>query len=262
VIARLAKKWASISARNRNIIGVLLLFATLGGAVAFTVTAPRTLIVPGWEIGLSVTGYPVPDSGGILLSDKIEFKGPASFSVPLVRISAGNSSYVAPLSSRYLTLNSTSFSVLATGEYFAVTIKMIPVWAEAQVRVFPPVSVNQTQNSAFFYFGLFRDAEVYYALYSSGYHTVFSICAESNSGTTTSASKLMFAESADGRRVLIRVSVQPESILPDQTLLESLDATTSELVMRLVSSAGVATSFKVVVANPSVPFSNATFPLK
>lgn len=261
VIARFAKKWAvSISARNKNIIGVLLLLGTVGLAVAFTATGPRTLIVPGWKIELSVTGYPVPDSAGVFLSDRIEFKGPVSFSVPLVHISAGNSSFVAPLSSRYLTLNSSSFSVLTTGEYLAVSIQMVPVWAEIQVRVFPSVPLNQTQNPAFSYFGLFRDAEAYYALYLSGYRTVFSICTQTYSGTTTSASKLMFAESADGRRILIRVSVQPESILPDETLLESVDATTSERVMRLVSSAGVSTSFKVVKADPTVPFSIATSP--
>ena len=94
---------------------------------------------------------------------------------------------VAPLSSGYLTLNSSSFSALTTGEYLAVTIQMIPVWAEIQVRVFPPVSLNQTQNPAFSYFGLFRDAEAYYALYLSGYRTVFSICTQINSGTTTSS---------------------------------------------------------------------------
>ena len=94
-------------------------------------------------------------------------------------------------------MNSSDFMVIMTGDYLLVEIAQVPVLAKLQVARFPPVSSDQLRNPTFGYVGIFRDAEVYYALYSSGYLEIVSLCTQSTSGTVWTTSKIVYSRPRD-----------------------------------------------------------------
>ena len=214
----------------------------------------QTFLVPGWKVDLSIVAGPLKGAT-ILLSDQVEFRtAPETFAVPISMIRLTNSSFLAPLNSRYATLNSSEYRVLQTGTYLLVNITMIPVLLSGSSSLFPSSPFNQTSNPLLSYIGFYRDVEVYYALFKSGYTIVISICQESTSGFITTDSKLIFAEAPDGRRALVSIQRKGETIPTDQTVVQSLDTITARTIVDLISSARVGTAIQIVASNPTSPF--------
>jgi hypothetical protein len=65
----------------------------------------------------------------------------------------------------------------------------------------------------------------------------------------------MSANSTDGRRFVITVSIRGETIpITDDTVVESLDTIVTQRISSLLSSAKVATTLKVLTADLTAPY--------
>jgi hypothetical protein len=207
------------------------------------------ILLPVYKVYVNVASVA---SGSTILSDQITFNSPSNYSIQLVRVSAGNLTYLAPLSSRYMRVNSSSFFVSSTRRFLVISVGMIPVRVSVSVPFYFPAQYDQTRNSEFGYYGIFRDAEIFYALYSSGYSEIFSLCEQTTSGTMTRDSKQIYAQ-AFSRRVLVSVSIEGETAPLDTTSIQSLDNDTVSTTQFLISQTKVDTDLSVSIGQPSVP---------
>jgi hypothetical protein len=228
----------------------------LGWLVYFSPRQTTAILVPVWRIDVEVTRV-VPVS--TILSDQMDRMKAQNVSIPLVVVRTANSSFVAPLNSRYLRVNSSDFQVMETGEFLTISLLLRPVEIRVSEPFYAHPQYDQTGNSMYAYLGLYRDAEIFYALHSSAYDRIFSICEQTVSGTITKNVKQIYAESPN-RRLLITISIEGETIPLDYTTVESLDSVTASEISNLVQQARVGSPVETNLQQPPIPFwmSNAT----
>jgi len=189
----------------------------------------------------------------VLLSDQIEGKKLMSYAVPVVKVTILNDSFVVPLCSRHLNLNSSNYLVKRTGDYVVVILEMIPVEVAVRVPRMQQMSYDQLSNPSFEHFSMWRDAEIYYALKVSEYENVTVITTSSLIGLQTSETKIFYAVK-NGYRVLIQATVQGETIKSDYTAISSRDEKTAERLTLCITRAKVGTSLSLMTEEPATPF--------
>jgi len=244
-------KFLETKAARRILLGVIMVILIIGAlSVYYSPQKETTLILPAWVVQVDLVKVP---NSPVVLSDQVDLGSPRNYSVRIVRVTVGNSTYLAPLNSRYLRLNSSEFAVISTEYFLAVQLERRIIRISVMGEFYTPNVSDQTQNPDFAYYPVFRDAEIYYALYSLGYMRTVAFCQQISYGTSTKNTKQILATSSSGDRVLVTIAIDEDMFPPDSTLLQSLDSKAIEEIQNLLTQAKVATSMNSVVSQPSIP---------
>jgi hypothetical protein len=243
------------SIRGSRVTGFLFVAIIIAWTI-LNIPIRLTALVPGWQVNVKTIPAPVGPSSIVHLSDQIESASPRQYLIPLVQITEGNQTLVAPLDSRLLSINSTNFLVKDTGNYLSVDITEVRILGAVETTLLGYIfSPNITSSEAFSYQGLFRDAEIYYSLYSFGYRTIISLCNRVDSNTISKIFKTIFAMSAAGQYAVVNIYVEWETTtLNDTTLFRSPDSRLNRGITELISLAKINTDFHVELTEPPIPF--------
>jgi hypothetical protein len=241
---------------RRSYVGGFAFVAIIVVWTIFNIPLRGTALVPGWQVNVAVVCGPLDSSSLVRLSDQIESTSPKRYLVPLVHVVEGHLSLMAPLNSRLVSVNSTNFVVIETGYYLSVNITEVPIVGVVETTPIAYVfSPNITASDEFSYRGLFRDAEIYYALFSLGYRSIVSLCNRLDSNELSTIFKTIYAKSTTGRYAVVSIYVEWElNPLNDTTLLRSPDSVLNKAITDLFSLAKISSDFHVEQTEPPIPF--------
>jgi len=227
---------------------MLFLLASLPIGVYLNMRIPVRVMVPAYSAEVLIS----PESANtrIMLSDELEG---LTYAVRLAKVVTTNSSFVAPLSSRLVSLNSSQFLVTWTGEYLVLRLHIVRVEYVVMGYRIRPLAYDQMNNSQFEYYSIYRDAEIYYALRLSGYSNITTLCMTSMNGMMTSNIKLTHAVKED-HHVLLQTKIEGETVKTDETIVESTDKELSNLLVLELNAAKISTHIEIKQEEPVAPF--------
>ena len=216
------------------------------------VAVPVTIMVPGYSVMIRLVPF-VGSGVPVLRSDEIEQNGLMKYAVPIVKVFAANISFTAPLSTRLYNQNSSAFQVQQTGYYELVALSVVPLKYQAAARLFTPVKYDQLSSSEFNYLPIYRDAELYYCMFVSGYSNITSLSISYTFATYTKEIKLIYGISSNNT-VLIAIDREGDLVPLDSTTATSTDAQLLQLFEVTLSQAKVVTDYSSSVERPAPPF--------
>jgi hypothetical protein len=218
--------------------------------VLYSPQRQTTLILPAWVVHVDVVKVAISP---IILSDQIGFGSPRNYSVRIVKVTVGNLTFLAPLNSRYLRLNSSEFAVADTDSFLTVTVEMTAIRINVTETLISPARSDQTGNPDFTYYPLFRDAEIYFTMHTLDYLRIIVFCQHTSYGTLTKDAKQILAVTPNGERTLITIAIEGDMVPLDSTSVQSSDLTAISTIQNLLTQAKVDTSLSSVVSQPSIP---------
>jgi hypothetical protein len=128
-----------------------------------------------------------------------------SYAIPIVSVDTSNITFIAPLSNRLLSLNSSSFLVSENDTFLTITFKKIYVETSVRAESIGNLSNSQENNPDFNYIGFYRDAEIFYELAKFGYNQTidFSLYSSPNMDETIHEKWIMASNSNSSVLVFI-----------------------------------------------------------
>jgi hypothetical protein len=163
-----------------------------------------SLLVQGVEIHASIVGQSATSKATFTTSEGMQDAAAGhTYAIPIVNVTTFNSTFIAPLSDRYSSLNSSTYVVHDTGDYLLLALDRVVINGSFTTNLLEHPARNQTDNSEFNYIGIFGDAEMYYSLANSGYENITVLSETTISGTNTPVTKIMYANDSSGNTVLL-----------------------------------------------------------
>ncbi len=235
-------------------IPVMLIFGY--GIVVFSVGHETLIAAPAYSVELSIsTQAQLPSNATHIVSEEVETLKPAIlYALPIVSVESSNSSFTGPLSRRLVSLNSTDFLVLETGDYLTIELQKITVETTVTASGFGGTTYNQTGNSAFDYLGFFRDGEIYYAFAKHGFSQVFALSLSSSIGEKSIVQKTLFASNASGESAIVIVNIESDIMATDKTMLASTNEAFLNDTTFLILQTKLNTSIISSIGNVTEPF--------
>jgi hypothetical protein len=219
-----------------------------------------TARVTGYKINLEMRdSASLSGSYTVLSSEQMDTVSVGNaYAIPIVHVSAGNQSFLAPLAQRIQGLNSSTYLVTYTGKSLYLTVKQTPIFVTLKGSVLGSPNPDQTGNEQFAYRGLFRDAEFYYTLWHHGFNNITKICQISTTGTIDTRLEIIYASNNQTQTVRVESKITNGiTTLTDDTTSITTVASFSEDLKFLLAQSRVNTSFNALEAQPNPGFSEA-----
>lgn len=223
----------------------------------FMSTKEVVVLAPAYSVELDlVTETQLPFGTEVVTSEWTESLVVNKFyAIPIVSIQSSNSSFEAPLSDRFLFINSSQFMVLKTDQYLVIRLVKTNVETFVRTTLIPRVDYNQTNNTHFDYRGFFREAEIFYCLEQNGYDQITTLSATSLQGFITVVQKFIFASDSTGSTALVYIVRRSETaVLEDKTCFTSLNANFMNQTIFLIKQTKSITTCIEEIANATIPF--------
>ena len=224
---------------------------------SFVAKKPTVVLARGYSVELDLVGKArMPFDATVIVSENMEsLDVDQVYAVPIVSIESSNISFLAPLSTRFLSINSSQFMVSEIGQYLVIRLTETYVETYVLTSLLQPVRYDQTHNADFNHQGLFREAEIFYALETFGYDRIITLSITSLQGFIHVVQKSIFASNSTGNIVLVDVKIRAEtSVIEDRTCLTSLNENLIDQTIFLIEQTKSITTCVKEIANPTVPF--------
>ena len=226
----------------------------IGGFVA---KKPTVILARGYSVELDLVGdTQMPFNATVIVSENMEsLDADQVYAIPIVAIESSNISYLAPLSTRFLSINSSRFMVSEIGQYLIIRLTEIYVETHVLTSLLQPVRYNQTRNANFNYQGFFREAEIFYALKRFEYDKITTLSITSLQGLVHVVQKSIFASNSTGNTVRVDVEIRAETVvIEDRTCLTSLNENLIDQTIFLIEQTKSITTCVKATANATAPF--------
>jgi hypothetical protein len=238
-------------------VTVVALILAVGGM--FLAIIPRDVVVlaPAFSVEISIISRDqLPQSATVIMSEGVEGLDIGNlYAVPVASIRSANISFDAPLSSRYVSLNSSTFTVVETNEYLTLRLKKIYVETHISQPRITSYVYDHRNDVSFGYIGFFREAEIFYCLAKFGYNQTTTLSTSSLQGFITVAQKFIYSSNGSGGSVLVFIERRSETAtLGDSTTVTSLNADLMNQMIFLISQTKSNTVTTMQIVNPSSPF--------
>jgi hypothetical protein len=176
-----------------------------------------------------------------------------SYAIPIVRVQTSNISFLAPISHRLVSLNSSNYIVSETSDYLSFNLKKCYIEITLSGSSFGNISYHQENNACFDYIGFSRDAEILYELAQFGYNQTIIFSDSSAQGLDqTTQQKLFFSDGENSSNVLITINkVRP---LTDTTSIYSDNQAFTNQTTFLIQQTKVVTTIANDSTIPQIPF--------
>lgn len=242
---------------SRILFWVMLVFLLSFTGILMVLQAPKNQLVaaPAYFIDLKISPKnQLPTNVTQIVSEDMEFIASNKlYAVPIVSINTSSTSFTAPLSNRFLTLNSSSFFVHDSGDYLTVFLRKGYVETTVSATSIGNLGYHQENNPSFNYIGFFRDAEIFYEFAKIGYNQTVAFSAASSEGMDhSSQQKVIFSRDGNGTSAL--VIIDDEHPFPDDTAIYSMNAEFLNETAFLLDQTKVTTTVTTSLTNPSAPF--------
>lgn len=245
----------TLRASSLLILAVSFLSVILVGG--FMVSHDVIVLAPAHSVELDiVTETQLPPYVEVITSESVESLVVGKvYAIPIVSIHSLNSSFNAPLSNRFLFLNSSGFIVLKTGQYLTLCLTKTYVETKVRAKLISGVEYNQTNNSCFDYIGFFREAEIFYCLKRFGYDQIITLSTSSLQGLMMDVQKLIFACNSTNDTAFIYIQRTSETgVIEDKTCFISLNTYFINQAIFLIEQTKSITTCIQEIANATNPF--------
>lgn len=215
------------------------------------------VLAPAYSVELDlVTETQLPFGTEVITSEYTEsIVVDKLYAIPIVSIQSSNSSFEAPLSDRFLFINSSQFLVLKTDCYLVIRLAKTSVETVVHTTLIQRVDYDQTSNTYFDYRGFFREAEIFYYLEQFGYDQITTLSSTSLQGFITVVQKSIFACNSTGSTALVYIVRRSETeIIEDKTCFTSLNENFISQTIFLIKQTKLMTTCIEEITNATIPF--------
>lgn len=236
---------------------LLLLLLLTGSTIALSVMKRETIVLAtGFVVKIDLrTAAQLPENVKFIVSESMDSLQTEEFyAIPIVSVETQNASFEAPLSNRFISLNSSQFQVLTTENYLLLSLTRAVVETHVYVLWYKNVEYDQTGNSVFDYKGFFREAEILYCLGKFGYANVTTL-STTNLGEITSISKIIYAGNETGCSAMVTISWRSDIVVSeDVTCFVSQNKDFIEDAIFLIQQTKSGTRCTEDISNFTAPF--------
>jgi len=243
--------------RASTLLTSALLLSTILLAAGLMISKDIIVLAPAFSVEINlVTKAELSDDAMVVVSENAEFiLTDKVYAIPVVSVKSSNLSFLAPLSSRFLALNSSDFMVSKADQYLTILLTMEFVETVVRTRVFMPTKYNQTSNENFGYRGFFREAEIFYCLAKFGFNEITTLSTTSLQGFIHVVQKSIFAKNSTGCAVLVYVEQRGETIIyEDRTHLICSNEDIINEAIFLIEQTKTKTECVKQIKSPTVPY--------
>lgn len=224
----------------------------------FMSTKDVVVLAPAYSVELDLfTETQLPFDTEVITSECMESLVVVDkfYAIPIVSIQSSNSSFEAPLSNRFIFINSSQFMVLKTGQYLVIRLTETHVETHVRTTLIPRVDYNQTNNTHFDHRGFFREAEIFYCLEQFGYDQITTLSVTSLQGFITVVQKSIFAYNSTGSTASVYIVRRSETgIIEDKTCFTSLNENFMSQTIFLIKQTKLMTTCIEEITNAIIPF--------
>lgn len=239
------------------IMYLALALAVGGMIIAGTISRPVVALVRAYSVEASIVdGDQLPQSAIAIVSEDVENLATGKvYAIAIVSIQTANASFEAPISRRYLSLNSSAFMVLETKEYLTVSLSETYVETNISVPLISHIAYDQRSDSSYNYIGFFREAEIFYCLARFGFNLTTTLSKVSLQGLVTVVQKIIYSSNGFGDSALIFIERRSETMTEeDVSNLQSLNENFMNQTSFLIQQTKVITDISEQVINATAPF--------